>query len=197
MTSSDDDALADLAAQVAELRRDVEQFSSVRQQLRQITEVVAELRAGLEALAATPSARPAPVWVWPELDAAAAEVAWAALSGWMRDTLFSRYPEAGRLLYACWYRHPDVLDALTALYGTWQAAYGGAGTPADAAAWLERWLPAGLRQIREGLRSCQRDVHNAPAAAAATVAGQLLGADFTSHVAIDLAARVPPAAPGS
>ena len=159
MSEAHDDALAGLVVDIAELRRDVEELAGLKGSIKDVARSVADLRRGLEQLAAdTTAAEPPRVWSWPALDAAAAGEAWAALRTWLADLLLERYPEVRRTLLPCWYRHPDVLDSLTALYAVWRAAYEDPKAPADAAAtWLDRWLPAAVRQLRTGLGSCSRD----------------------------------------
>src|SRR3954471_4499848 len=144
------DGLAVVVLDVAELR----------EQLAEIAETVAQLRESLEAL--TEGDRPGKyrAWCWPDLNAAEAQRAWIELTDWLRVVLLPRYPETVRVLFPCWYRHPSVLDSLTALYATWRAAYRSPKAPAVlAASWLDRWLPAALRQIRSGLQGCDPRSH--------------------------------------
>src|SRR3954469_7691468 len=161
MAELDADALAALVLDVAELQ----------EQQADISGAIADLRAQLEDLAADSAAGKQRIWCWPDLDAEAAAVAWTVLTEWLRDVLVVRYPDAERVLYPCWYRHPDVLDSVTALYATWLAAYRDPkATVVLAATWLERWLPAALRQIREALRPCERGSHTGVAPRAGDVA---------------------------
>lgn len=71
--------------------------------------------------------RPRP---WPDLDRAAAAEAWTALYGWIATVLVVRYPhvtypEGTQLLPPCWYRHPWLVEELSALHTAWFHAYKG------------------------------------------------------------------------
>jgi hypothetical protein len=159
---ADDDALAALIVDLADLRREVEDLRGVKDQLTAVAAAVASIRRQLEQLAEEADAvRPRIVW-WPDLDAGEAETAWAALAAWVADVLVERYSEAARVLYPCWHQHPEAVDAVTALHATWRAAYQNTSAPVtEAATWLDRWLPALLGQVRVALRSCERYGHAA------------------------------------
>src|SRR6478736_4410001 len=102
---ADDDALAGLIVDLAELRREVDELRSVRGQLTHVAETVAAVRGQLEDLAADPAVvRPRIVW-WPDLTEEEAATAWAVLTRWIDDVLLTRYPEAARVLYPCWHEH--------------------------------------------------------------------------------------------
>jgi hypothetical protein len=65
-------------------------------------------------------------------------------------------------LQACWYRHDDVLDELTALRAAWYAAYRGKAAPATAAIeWHDRWLPGCMARCKAAIkaRPCDQDGH--------------------------------------
>ena len=103
--------------------------------------------------------RPRIVW-WPDLDQVDAGREWAALTDWIDEVLLQRYPEAARVLYPCWDRHPDVVDALTGAARDVARGVPSSHSPAvDAATWLDRWLPSLLGHMRTGLRSCERSAH--------------------------------------
>ena len=165
---ADDDALAGLIVDLAELRREVDDLRGVRDQLTAVAAAVTSVRRRLEQLAEEADAvRPRIVW-WPDLDAGEAETAWAAMEAWVADVLVGRYPEAARVLYPCWHQHPEAVDQVTALHATWRAAYQNpTAPPVDAAAWQDRWLPALLGHIRSALRSCERRSHTEPGSPAA------------------------------
>jgi hypothetical protein len=157
---ADDDAIAGLIVDLAELRREVDELRGVRDQLSDVAATVAAVRDQLERAAAAGAAvRPRIVW-WPDLDHDDAAREWATLTAWIDEVLLHRYPEAARVLYPCWDRHPDVVDMLTALHATWHAAYHvPTAAPVDTAIWLDRWLPSLLGHMRSGLRSCERSAH--------------------------------------
>jgi hypothetical protein len=191
--ASDDDVIL---TQLAELRRDVDQLSALRGDLREVTGVVADVGLKVDELAAAMddlqreavgTARSA--WCWPDLDDKAAERAWETLTTWMRTYLLERYPLTRRELYPCWYRHPDAVDALSALFATWHGAYRNPEADPDrAGAWLERWLPAALRQLHEALHSCTRKEHVPPGPYEEQIAA-LFGDDFASAIAEDISYR--------
>src|SRR3954447_19537142 len=125
----DADGLAAVVLEVADLR----------DQLAAIATGVTQLRAAVETLAAADDTTAEPIWCWSDLDAESAERAWVELTAWLETVLLPRYPDAARVLYPCWYRHPNVLDSLTALYATWRAAYRTRKAPVVlAASWLDR-----------------------------------------------------------
>jgi hypothetical protein len=157
---ADDDALAGLIVDLADVRREIDELRAVRDQFAEVAGAVAAVRRRLEDLASdAATVRPRVVW-WPDLDRDQAAPAWSALTEWIGDVLLSRYPEAARVLYPCWHEHSEAVDALTALHATWRAAYQDPSAPAaDAATWLDRWLPSLLGQVRTALRSCERSAH--------------------------------------
>jgi hypothetical protein len=159
---ADDDAIAALIVELAELRREVEELRGVRDQLSDVAATVAAVREQLERLVSDADVvRPRVVW-WPDLDEQRAEELREALNVWVAERLVARSPLAEQTLYPCWPEHPEVVDALTALHATWRAAYQNpSATPVDAATWLDRWLPSLLGQVKTGLRSCERRSHTA------------------------------------
>ena len=157
---ADDDAMASVLADLADLRREVEELRGVRHQLTNVATTVAAVRRQLEALAADARVTPQRVVWWPDLDSEATATEWTVLTGWIDEVLLARYAEAARVLYPCWEQHTNAVDALTALHATWRAAYqDAAAPPVDAATWLDRWLPALLGQVRTALHSCERTSH--------------------------------------
>ena len=191
--ASDDDLIL---TQLAQLQSDVEQLVALRGRVRDLSAVTANLGVKVDALAAAvadvahaPQRGAGPVWCWPDLDADAAQQAWTTLTTWMREYLLDRYPLARRAVYPCWYRHPEAVDALSALFATWQTAYHDASADSDrAASWLERWLPAALRQLNEALHSCTRKEHTVPGPHGELVDG-VLGAGLREAIAADVAHR--------
>lgn len=185
--SEADDALAGLVVDVAELRQQLEDLAPVKDRIGEVAHSVSQLRAGLEQLAADTRAAAPRTWSWPALNAAEASDAWAALRTWLADILLGRYPAAQRVIRPCWYRHPDVLDSLTALYTAWRAAYDDPTAPADAAAsWLDRWLPAAVKQLQAALGSCGEGHQERGGAADRQ---RLFGPDYEAFVAADVGRR--------
>jgi hypothetical protein len=88
-------------------------------------------------------------WTWRSLTGAAAARQWHELAewvGWVRG----RYPLA-RQIPPCWWRHPELVEELTALWLAWKDAYATKhahlAAPAD---WHARWLPDLLGRIGAG-----------------------------------------------
>jgi len=91
---------------------------------------------------------PAPQqWCWPALGEVAAAEQWRDLSAWV-GWLRGRYPIAEQLP-ACWWRHSELVEELTALRLAWLAAYTEPGAaltgPID---FHDRWLPSVLGRVR-------------------------------------------------
>ena len=85
------------------------------------------------------------------------------LGTWVEEVIRLRHPELYRGLAPCWYRHPEVLDELTALRAAWFGAYRDSMASATAAIeWHDRWLPACLSSLQSsdqepGLRQTRHD----------------------------------------
>ncbi len=126
-------------------------------------------------LAERPAARTAgeqAIW-WPDLPAGQERAAALRLLGtWVDEVLRGHHRELVQdSLQACWYRHDDVLDELTALCAAWQAAYLGKTASATAAIeWHDRWLPGCMARRKAAIkaRPCNRDGHQSPAGAEAS-----------------------------
>lgn len=88
-------------------------------------------------------------FAWNSLGAHQAETLWLQLAEWV-GWLRGRYPLA-RQVPACWWRHPELVEELTALWLAWREAYVEKSAPLTAAAdWHDRWLPGFLRRIGAG-----------------------------------------------
>ncbi len=103
------------------------------------------------------------IW-WPDLPAGQERTAaLRLLRAWVDDVLRGHHPElVNDSLQACWYRHDDVLDELTALHAAWYAAYRGTAAPATAAIeWHDRWLPGCMARCKAAIkaRPCDTDGH--------------------------------------
>jgi hypothetical protein len=106
------------------------------------------------------------IW-WPDLPAGEERTAALRLLGaWIDEVLRGHHPELVQdSLQACWYRHDDVLDELTALRAAWYAAYRGKAAPATAAIeWHDRWLPGCMARCKAAItaRPCDKDGHQSP-----------------------------------
>jgi hypothetical protein len=152
----------------------VDEQRQLTERLDALNTVVEELGAAHTELAKEVHARAArrrAPW-WPFLTPEERAARWGQLVDWLRHTLLPRQPgfgvalepgHAGSDAKACWYRHPDVVDDLTALYGLWRAAYvEPSASAALAAEWLERWVPATRRRVTEALKGCTRNHYLEP-----------------------------------
>ena len=116
------------------------------EQIYQLSAVVAQLQEADESSATTRSSGP---YVWHTLSTDDAEKLWEALADWV-GWLRGRYPLA-RQVPLCWWRHPELVEELTALWLAWREAYTEKGAPLTAAAdWHGRWLPEFLRRVGAG-----------------------------------------------
>jgi hypothetical protein len=88
-------------------------------------------------------------WTWRNLTGVAAERQWLDLADWV-GWVRGRYPLA-RQIPLCWWRHPELVEELTALWLAWSDAYATKhahlAAPAD---WHARWLPDFLRRVGAG-----------------------------------------------
>jgi hypothetical protein len=112
------------------------------QQLRELYAAVRAIQDSLQGGASRAVA-------WQLLDADAAEAVWRRLARWV-GWLRGRYPLA-RQVPACWWRHPELVEELTALWLAWRQAYVAGSAPVTACMdWHDRWLPGLLRRIGSG-----------------------------------------------
>ena len=106
-------------------------------------------------------------WCWRDMPPERAAQLWRELADWI-GWLRGRYPVAGAIP-ACWWRHPELVEELTALYRAWTGAVaGGTSGTYNAIEWHDRWLPGVLARIKTwGLDRCahQRSHHDRPAGA--------------------------------
>ena len=111
-------------------------------EVRQLTELLAHQPPA--AVAEGPSdseygEKPAP-WTWRNLPERQAAALWRELADWLA-WLHSRYPLA-ETFPACWWRHPELVEELTAAHAAWKATYQSPGaSPYAPGEWHDRWLP--------------------------------------------------------
>jgi hypothetical protein len=87
--------------------------------------------------------------VWDSLTELERARTWQQLADWV-GWLRGRYPLAHQLPL-CWWRHPELVEELTALWLAWRDAYVEKGAPLSGGAdWHGRWLPDFLRRIGAG-----------------------------------------------
>lgn len=116
------------------------------EQIYRLSTTVSHLQ---DEVAAKPSQKPIGPVVWHQLDAETAARIWGELVDWV-TWLRGRYPLA-RQVPLCWWRHPELVEEMTALWLAWKDAYVEGSAPLTAAAdWHGRWLPEFLRRIGAG-----------------------------------------------
>jgi hypothetical protein len=150
----DNPAEHERADEVAALRATVEVqqlglnrlSAEVRQLTDQLTDLVAHQPPAATVDAAADGAtdtgegeKPAP-WSWRHLPERQAAALWRELADWL-TWLHTRYPLA-ETIPACWWRHPEIVEELTAAHAAWKAAYTSPGaSPYAPGEWHDRWLP--------------------------------------------------------
>ncbi len=111
-------------------------------EVRQLTELLARQPPAAVGEGATDTGdreKPAP-WTWRHLSERQAAALWRELADWL-TWLHSRYPLVDTIP-ACWWRHPEIVEELTAAHAAWKAAYQSPGaSPYAPGEWHDRWLP--------------------------------------------------------
>lgn len=102
-------------------------------------------------------------WNWSAMSAKEAGDAWAELLRWRRKVLAVRWPTMyDKMTRPCWFRHPDVVEDLSALYVMWHWSFVAKEATAPRAwDWTDRTLPCTARRIQETLDRCKHG-HRAP-----------------------------------
>jgi len=123
---------------------------------------VEDLAARLDELASGGIEGTVTAWCWRDIGRVGAALLWKRLAFWV-GWLRARYPISEQLP-ACWWRHPELVEELTALYLAWRAAYTDPAAhltaPAD---WHDRWLPGTLARVRRWGVYCDGEHRDRPA----------------------------------
>jgi hypothetical protein len=86
-------------------------------------------------------------WTWSAMGPMGAENLWRRLATWV-GWLRGRYP-VSEALPGCWWRHPELVEEITALHLAWRAAYSdptaSLSAPID---WHAHHLPAFMSRVR-------------------------------------------------
>lgn len=141
-----------LTALTAESARQAEQLDAVEAIVRGLAADVAQLVGDRVDVPVVPC--------WVDLDAQAAAQAWEALRAWVVEVLVPRHPHVttgggGRQLPSCWYRHPGLVEELSALHIAWCAAYRNPEAARTAAIeWHDKWLPGVVSRIPQHAPRC-------------------------------------------
>ena len=93
-------------------------------------------------------------WCWRSLGPVESREQWQHLLSWV-GWLRGRYPIADQLP-ACWWRHSELVEELTALWVAWLAAYTEPSAPLTAPIdFHDRWFPQVLVRVRRWGVQCQ------------------------------------------
>lgn len=132
------------------------ELRDVQEQLLQLQRTVGEFEQAMAAEQAQSATERAP-W-WPDLRGEDRAVAWTLLVTWIDEVLKGRHPQEYRTLSDCWFRHPDVVDELSALRVSWLAIYRARqpALPTAALEWHDRALPGVMTRVRRTLGSCKQ-----------------------------------------
>jgi hypothetical protein len=178
---ADNETLAALASQVAELRDAVERLrATVRQwDARLETEGIGatlllrlEVKHLAEALDEALSAhrlKPPPAPYWLRLQDAEYRSRLAELHSWVEQFLRVQYPDSTSRLRACWASHPEAIWELSTLMTEWIRVYGDErNRDLSGALWFhERWLPGVLARLARAIHcdesGCRRLQRREPA----------------------------------
>lgn len=118
-------------------------------------------------------------WVWADMESGEHAERLRELAGWV-DWLIATH-EVHNQVVPCWYRHPAVVEHLTALYLGWTRAYGDDAGGVSEADWINT-LHALIPHVH--LPACATGTHAPPPPAPAVRPGGR--ADFEKYL-IDLA----------
>ncbi|HEY8588165.1 MAG TPA: hypothetical protein VIL55_01305 [Naasia sp.] len=108
------------------------------------------LDPALESAYSTGNARPVR---WRDLPAERAAEEWDALRAWV-EWVTARFDVPLTLIPTCWWKHPALVEELTALHTAWRAAYADTDTGFGPLMWLERWHTAKARMREAYPASC-------------------------------------------
>ena len=160
---TDPDPLADLAAQLEELRgqwaRSQGEIGALREQLKsstgqemlllvQVKRLAERLNDALAKRQLAPP--PAPWWCVSEAEI---QSMLAELRHWVENFARKHYPAYIARLPPCWPNHPEALWELSTLMAEWERVYGDADNRdlAGALWWHERWLPGVIARLEKAI----------------------------------------------
>ena len=126
-------------------------------------------------------------WTWSALGPHGADTLWQRLASWV-GWLRGRYPLAEQLP-GCWWRHPEIVEEITALHLAWRAAYSDPAASLTAPIdWHQHHLPAFLARIRAWGVHCT-DTHRERPESLYAEAGVDDSAAFADFTAADVQGR--------
>ena len=172
------DPIADLAAQLAMLRRQWArsqgEIGALREQLKSSTGQQMLLLVQVKRLAKQlndalakkePTSPPAPWWCVSEAEIRSML---AELRHWIEDFARKQYPAYIARLRPCWPNHPEAVWELSTLMAEWERVYGDEDNRdlAGALWWHERWLPGVIARLEKAITcdeaGCRRLTRRSP-----------------------------------
>jgi hypothetical protein len=172
---TDPDPVADLAAQLEELRANVSRLQGIvaswdarleregiggtlmlRLEVKRLTE---RLNDALAKRQLAPP--PAPWWCTDENETRSML---AELRHWIEGFARKHYPAYMARLRACWPNHPEAMWELSTLMAEWERVYGDADNRdlAGALWWHERWLPGVIARLDKAITCDEAGCRRAP-----------------------------------
>lgn len=95
---------------------------------------------------------------WRDIDDEDREEACRALAEWVQDWLVPRYALTRKVVPDCWYRHPAMVEELSALHTAWMVAFDETDAGYGPIGWHERFALARAREaFREKCAEGHRD----------------------------------------
>lgn len=160
------------------------EFDRLQGQIDDLTDIVATL---VERAAGTPESEAAAPWSWRATTGERREALWGELTRWV-EWHNERY---GRVnpdwtIHPCWFRHPAVVEHLTALMVAWRAAYESDKPSREAAIWHDQMNSIHIRMTGAawGFKNCAGG-HREPAEQPTDSDPEALAA----HIAADVQAH--------
>lgn len=95
-------------------------------------------RGGADAAPGTRAVR------WRDLPPEQAPIEWQTLRGWV-EWVTTRFDVPVSLIPDCWWKHPALVEELSALHTAWRTAYDKQDSGLGPVMWLERWHNAKAR----------------------------------------------------
>lgn len=153
----------DLARQVETVRGALERLREMPTQVQELARVVGALAEQVHRVSAVacPAEAAAPrSWLALDRDGQLAHQTLVEVVGWVGE-VYLRYADAVVSFPDCWLWHPDVVEELLCLMGTWHSAYCGPTACTQAAGeWHERSRPGTVRRIKTLAGTCSLDNHH-------------------------------------
>jgi len=97
---------------------------------------------------------------WRDLPPDLAPVEWGTLREWV-EWVTTRFDVPVTLIPSCWWKHPALVEELSALHVAWRTAYDKQDTGLGPVMWLERWHAAKVR-LREAYPGSCTNGHKDP-----------------------------------